>query len=66
MLEGEVNQPVRVGRRPGEPVGIVEVPAHDGRARRQQLCGRRLGSGESHDRMVRLEEFGDHRRPDPP
>ena len=65
VLEREVDHPVGVGRRLGQPVGVVEVaPLHDGAGRFQRLR-RRLGAGEADHVVTGSEQLGHNGRTDP-
>jgi len=65
MLEGQVDDPVRVGRARAEAVDVVEGAAAHPRSRRGQGAGRGVGPGEAGDLVPGLDELGNDGGPDP-
>jgi hypothetical protein len=65
MLEGQVDDPVRVGRACAEAVGVVEGAAAHPRSHRGQGVGRGVGPGEAGDLVPGLDELGNDGGPDP-
>ena len=65
VLEGQVDDPVGVGGRLGQAVGVVEVaPLHDGAGRLQPLR-RCVGAGQADHLVAGTEELRDDGRADP-
>ena len=65
VLEGQVDDPVGVGGRLGQALGVVEVAPLDGGAGGFQPLGGRVGAGQADHLVAGAEEFGDDGRADP-